>query len=163
MSQGKGISLGEGGMISHLNSVLSAEAPARALSMSYCIQVASSPLCAQDAQQFGTPVPPSSCTHLSSALLLSMGQKRWRCFWSIPGNTGSTGQSQTTGSFVQRQFREWSGLKFIKILPPSNSSFGYKQEAEVFCHPKSLQNVPAFIAAFIYLFLPLVGNRRVCS
>lgn len=41
-------------MISHLNSVLSAEAPAWVLSMSYCIQVAPSPLCAQNARQFGT-------------------------------------------------------------------------------------------------------------
>lgn len=33
--------------------------------MSYCLQVTSSPPCAQNAQQFGTPPSPPSSTHLS--------------------------------------------------------------------------------------------------
>lgn len=46
--------------------------------------------------------------------------------------------------------------------PPPIYFFG-KQEAGFSFHPKSLQNVAGFRAAFIYLFLPFVGNRRVCS
>lgn len=54
------------------------------------------------------------------------------------------------------------GLKDISRVPPLIYFFG-KQEAGFSFHPKSSQNVAVFIAAFIYLFLPFVGNRRVCS
>lgn len=63
------------------------------------------------------PAPPSRSTHLSPALL-SMGQKRWRCCWSIPGNAGSMGQSQTRGHLCKGSVRGQSGLKFIKTFPP---------------------------------------------
>lgn len=60
-------------------------------------------------------------------------------------------------------------LRWSKMfLPPSFFFFFFsfsscKQEAGVLFPPKSLQNVSVFIAAFIYLFLPFAGNRRVCS
>lgn len=57
-------------------------------------------------------------------------------------------------------------LSWSKMFLPPSFFFLFsscKQEAGVSFHPKSLQNVSVFIAAFIYLFLPFVGNRRVCS
>lgn len=81
-----------------------------------------------------------------------------------PRERGQYGTEPNQGSFVQRQCQRAEWIKVHQnVPPPSNSSFGHKQEAEVFCHPKSLRNVPAFIAAFIYLFLPFIGTGEFAA
>lgn len=94
--------------------------------------------------------------------------------------TGSTGWSQLCFSHLAPDFLSLGGggrgklnpevigakaklgLKDISRVPPLIYFFG-KQEAGFSFHPKPSQNVAVFIAAFIYLFLAFVGNRRVCS